>query len=128
VDGVPFSASLYENFPVAMNYFKHLRKKSNKDISDALGLPSSTVSSWNTGKHLPDMDRLQRLAEYLDAPIEQFFKFSPEYPKDSELITLHNIIDTDTELRNFVKLYSSLSAENKHLITLLTHKIAKSQD
>lgn len=120
-----FKISLYENFPVAMNYYKSLRKKSNKDISDALQLPSSTVSSWNTGKHLPDMDRLQKLAEYLNAPVEQFFNFCPETTKSSELTTLHNRLDTDTEAVNFLKLYLSLSEEDKKLLTLLAYKIAK---
>lgn len=116
---------LTESFSMAMNYYKRLRGKNNKDITDALNLPASTVSSWNTGKHLPDMDRLQRLASYLDAPIEQFFTFSPEKYQDKELQTIHNKIDTDNELAQFLKLFLQLSEDDKHLITLLTYKIKK---
>jgi transcriptional regulator with XRE-family HTH domain len=119
------SSPLLSNFSIALNYYRTLRKKSIKDISEALQLPASTISSWNTGRHLPDMDRLQRLAEYLNAPIEQFFNFSPEAPRDSELIALHNKLDTDSDALNFLKLYVSLPEEDKRLLTLLAFKIVK---
>ena len=68
---------LNESFSRAMAYYKALTGKNNKEIADALSLPATTVSAWNTGRHLPDMDRLQRLATYLDAPLDQFFDFLP---------------------------------------------------
>ena len=114
---------LSKNFAVALNYYKTVRQKSIKEISDALGLPASTISSWNTGRHLPDMERLQRLAEYLNAPIEQFFNFSPEKSQDKEIAELHERVDKDQELLHFLKLYTQLSSDDQRLITLLTYKI-----
>lgn len=114
---------LQESFSMAMSYFKTLRGKNNKDIADALGLPPTTVSSWNTGRHLPDMDRLQRLANYLDAPLDQFFSFSLDKIPDKELSDLHNRLDTDKELAQFLKIFLRLSDEDKHLLTMLAFKI-----
>lgn len=114
------TTSLNDNFSMAMSYYKNLRKKNNKDIADALQLPPTTVSAWNTGRHLPDMGRLEKLAKYLDAPLEQFFKFSLENIPDKELTDLHDKIDTDAELVKFLKSYLQLSDENKKLLMALS--------
>ena len=117
------NAPLNNSFSRAMNYYKSLRKINNKDIADALDLPATTVSAWNTGRHLPDMGRLQKLANYLDAPIEQFFNFSPPSDTEREIQHLHRRIDTDEELVQYIKCFLRLSDENKQLITLLTLKL-----
>lgn len=119
------NVDLYKNFAVALNYYRTVRQRSIKDISTALNLPASTVSSWNTGRHLPDMERLQRLSEYLDAPLDQFFQFSLDKDADEELVELHNKLDTDKDLAQFLKMFVKLSDDDKRLITLLAHKILK---
>lgn len=117
------TVSLNNNFSMAMSYYKTLRKKNNKDIAEALRLPATTISAWNTGRHLPDMGRLQKLANYLEAPIEQFFDFSISNIPNKELVDLHSRIDTDEDLVQFLKIYLQLSDENKNLMTLLALKI-----
>ena len=114
---------LNESVSRAMNYYKNLRNVNNKDIAEALNLPATTISAWNTGRHLPDMDRLQRLATFLNAPLEHFFEFSLDKISDKELSYLHSCIDTDDELVQFLKVFTKLSDEDKHLITLLVLKI-----
>lgn len=118
-------APLNESFSRAMSYYKTLRGKNNKDIADALNIPPTTISAWNTGRHLPDMDRLQKLATYLDAPIEHFFNFSTESLPNPELLDLYQRLGTDRELAQFLKLFSQLSDEDKHLLTTLAIKINK---
>lgn len=118
-------APLNENFTQAMAYYKALAKKNNKEIAEALDLPATTVSSWNTGRHLPDMDRLQRLAKYLNAPLDQFFDFSLDKIPDKELSDLHNLIDTDENVVQFLKVFTKLSDEDKHLLTMLAIKFNK---
>ena len=71
------------------------------------------------------MDRLQRLASYLDAPLDQFFDFSLDKIPAKELADLHNRIDTDEELVQFLKVFIQLSDEDKHLLTMLAIKINK---
>ena len=114
---------LNESFSRAMAYYKSLRGKNNKDIADALSLPATTISAWNTGRHLPDMDRLQRLANYLEAPLDQFFDFSLDKIPDKELSDLHSKLDADDALAQFLKVFTQLSDEDKHLLTTLAFKI-----
>ena len=118
-------APLNESFSRAMAYYKALREKSNKDIADALEIPPTTISAWNTGRHLPDMERLQRLATYLNAPIEQFFNFSPESLPNKEISDLQEKLTTDNELVQFLRLFQKLSDEDKHLLVTLAIKINK---
>lgn len=122
---MPNKAPLNESFSRAMAYYKALREKSNKDIAEALEIPPTTISAWNTGRHLPDMERLQRLANYLNAPIEQFFDFSPESLPNKEISDLQEKLVTDTELVQFLKLFQKLSEEDKHLLVTLAIKINK---
>lgn len=114
-----------ENFSRAMAYYKALRNKSNKDISVALDIPTTTISAWNTGRHLPDMERLQKLANYLDAPIEHFFNFSTETLPNKEISALYEKLNTDSELLQFLKLFLKLSEEDKHLIATIVIKFLK---
>lgn len=116
---------LNESFVKAMAYYKTLAGKNNKEIADALNLPATTISSWNTGRHLPDMDRLQKLASYLNAPLDQFFDFSLDKVANQELSSLHQLLDTDDELVQFLKIFTKLSKEDQHLLTMLVLKINK---
>ena len=116
---------LNESFSMAMAYYKNLAGKNNKEIADALNIPATTVSSWNTGRHLPDMERLQKLAIYLNAPLDQFFEFSLDKLPDKELSDLHNRLDTDKEFAQLLKLFIQLTDEDKHLLVMLALKLSK---
>lgn len=41
------------------------QKKTQVDVAEALGVSTSTVSSWCTGEKMPRMDKVERLAKYL---------------------------------------------------------------
>ena len=67
---------LTDNFVKALSYYISISGKTKKEIADAIGVPPTTFSSWSNGKHLPDMDNLQLIANYLGAPISQFYNFT----------------------------------------------------
>lgn len=119
--------SLHESVSRALKYYKALRGKTNKDIAEALHIPEPSISTWNTGKHIPDMDRLQKLADYLDAPVDQFFEFTAQNQVDidTELQELYEPLKEDYDLRAFLKLFSSLAVEDKALITHMATKLYK---
>ena len=63
---------LIDNFVKAFDYYKSKSDKTGRDIANHLNTSAPTVSNWGAGKHLPDMDTLQKLADYLHAPVSQF--------------------------------------------------------
>lgn len=71
------------------------------------------------------MERLQRLASYLNAPIEHFFDFSTDNIPNKELSDLKQRIDTDNELVQFLKVFTKLSDEDRHLLVTIALKINK---
>lgn len=98
---------LIDNFVRAFDYYRSKSDKTGRDIAKHLGTSAPTVSNWGAGKHLPDMDTLQRLAEYLHAPIEQFFYFTaldnPESEELQKLISvLHKLSDEDIKILKIV--------------------------
>lgn len=117
------SASLLDNFVSALTHYIAVSGKTKKEIADSIGVPPTTFSSWCNGKHLPDMEKLLALSQQLNAPLEHFFNFSPDSIPDKELADLHTKVDTDEELVQFLKIFTQLSDEDKHLLTVLALKI-----
>ena len=103
--------SLTDNFTKALSYYRTVTGKKNRDIASAIGVPETTFSSWSNGKHLPDMEKLQKLADYLNAPIQQFFSFS--------------IPQEDKALKELISVASELPDEDKDLLRIVALKIKK---
>lgn len=117
---------LHHNFSKAMGYYKSLLGKSNKDIAEALNIPTTTISAWNTGRHLPDMERLQLLADYLQAPISQFFKFTAlQTDEEKELQELIISIKNDPTLYQLLISSYKLSDEDKEILKIVADRMNK---
>lgn len=100
---------LIDNFVRAFDYYKSKSGKTGRDIAKYLNTSAPTVSNWGAGKHLPDMDTLQKLSEYLNAPIDQFFNFTAlqdmESEEKKELISLiKKLSDEDIKILSIVAL------------------------
>lgn len=96
--------TLTDNFVRALNYYIRASGKTKKEIAEAIGVPPTTFSSWSNGKHLPDMDRLQSLADYLKAPISEFYDFTATSNQPDPL------------LQELIEIYSQLSNEDRLLV------------
>lgn len=103
--GVTLSSTnspLTGNFVKALSYYIAVSGKTKKEIADAIGVPPTTFSSWSNGKHLPDMDKLQTLAKYLNVPISQFFNFTeldtPPDPLVAEMLDIYIQLPSEEKL------------------------------
>lgn len=49
-----------------------LRQRNIKasDVSRATGISSSTFTDWKKGRYTPKYDKLQKIADYFDVPLE----------------------------------------------------------
>lgn len=102
---------LTDNFVKALNYYISVSSKSKKEIADAINVPPTTFSSWSNGKHLPDMEKLQALADYLGAPISHFYDFTAIVEKPDPL------------LEELIQLYPQLSNEDRLLVRSVAVRI-----
>ena len=104
---------LSDNFVKALSYYITLSGKTKKEIADAIGVPPTTFSSWSNGKHLPDMEKLQILANYLKAPVSQFYRFTAIEEKPDPL------------LKEFEQVYPQLDNEDKLILRSLIRRMIK---
>jgi transcriptional regulator with XRE-family HTH domain len=104
-------STLTDNFTRALNYYISASGKTKKEIADAIKVPPTTFSSWTTGRHLPDMEKLQALSEYLGAPISQFYEFTVIVEKQDPL------------LEEIMQLFPQLSNEDKLLVRAVAVRI-----
>jgi transcriptional regulator with XRE-family HTH domain len=49
------------------------QKKTNKWLSEALGVNPSTVSKWCTNSSQPDIETLAKISKLLDVSVEELF-------------------------------------------------------
>lgn len=108
--------NIKDNFVKALSYHISVSGKTKKEIADAIGVPPTTFSSWSNGKHLPDMEKLQALADYLGAPVSHFYDFTDITKKPDPL------------LDELVQLYPDLPNEDKLLIRALVLRIKALQN
>lgn len=55
-----------EIFIENLKHYMNIKQKSQSDISKALDIPLSTVSSWYNGASYPRVDKMQALADYFN--------------------------------------------------------------
>lgn len=55
-----------EIFTENLKHYMNIKQKSQSDISKALDIPLSTVSSWYNGASYPRVDKMQALADYFN--------------------------------------------------------------
>lgn len=110
------NSSLIDNFVKALSYYIAVSGKTKKEIADGIKVPPTTFSSWCNGKHLPDMEKLQNLADYLGAPIDSFFDFS------------QTVINPDPLQEEMEEIYSKLPTEDRILLRDVALRILQLQE
>jgi transcriptional regulator with XRE-family HTH domain len=43
-------------------------------VAQATGIATATLSAWKSGVYTPKLDKLLKIAEYFDVPLEYFVK------------------------------------------------------
>ena len=66
---------------------KELRENagySQYTFADAFGVAQSTVGSWEAGKREPNLDTIQRIADFFSVTVDYLLGRTDERPKDEE--------------------------------------------
>ena len=69
---------LHKIFSSNLRYWTNIRGKRQDDIVKKFGLSSSTVSSWFNGVHIPRMNKIQMLADYLEIEKHNLIEDNPK--------------------------------------------------
>lgn len=113
-----------ESFKKALSYYLAIAGKHQSDLCKDLNLSSSTVSEWYTGKRIPRPERIQLLAEYLNAPVDQFLIFKDPATKNI-IDNLSSSLKENDTLLELVGILSNLENEDLYFLKTLTLKLLK---
>lgn len=73
--------------------FEKIRKEKGlryTDIARGCGVPVSTFTDWKMGRYTPKVDKLQKIADFLDVPLDFLMtgKVTEGYYSDSKTATI----------------------------------------
>lgn len=98
-------------FAMNLNYYISLTGRQQKEIANDLGFHPTTFNTWCTGKIIPGMTKVQKIADY--------FKIGKSDLLDDKLDSnpvLDAQILADTELMNMIRKYIGLSVNDRAAI------------
>lgn len=67
------SQKFYEN----LRFFRKIKHLQQKSIADALGIPRSTYSGYESGKREPNFETLKRIALFLGVSTDELLGLDP---------------------------------------------------
>lgn len=91
------------------------------DVSRGTGISTATLSSWKNGKYTPKANKLQKIADYFEVPIDVFFGVQnngqdEEYYLDAEARELAELMHKNPEYKTLFSASRNLSKEDLQFV------------
>ena len=113
-----------------LNLYKEKKGLSNKKMSDATGLPISSVDKIFSGSNKnPTLDTLKKIADILNCAIDDFIDYDNEplagYYADRETAKIAKVIKENKALLELMNIASELSDKDIKLVTTVVKRLKK---
>lgn len=95
------------------------RGLSDYQVAEELGIARSTLSNWKSGKYNPKADKLKKIADFFNVPLEYLVNGNE---------TLFDIAVKKTRQDKFVSLFNSLSPKDQDRIMLIMESFLNSDE
>lgn len=83
--------NMYTKFEQIMNEKGY--KKST--VAKGAGIPYSTLTDWQAGRYTPKIDKLQRIADFLEVPVSVFYESEEAESVKARVTDWHQAMATD---------------------------------
>jgi transcriptional regulator with XRE-family HTH domain len=93
------------------------KKLKNADVSRATGISNMTLSDWKRGVSQPKMDKMQKIADYLEVSVDYLMTGEEKENKIP-------IFEYSSDIMELIKLYSQLNKEQKDAILNMMRSFA----
>lgn len=104
---------MYSNYRM----YRDFKKLTDYKVAQATGISRSTFSDWKSGRSAPKLDKIRKIAEFLDVPVEYI---TGEKTTAAPLATL-----TNDELE-LLRLFRALPEDKKSaLIDFMQYQVTK---
>lgn len=91
---------MYDNYRM----YRDFKNLTDYKVAKATGINRSTFSDWKSGRSVPKLDKLKKIADFLDVPIE--------YITGEEKVIASPDVLTASE-REILRLFRTLSTEGQ---------------
>ncbi len=91
---------MYTKFEQIMNE----RGYKKATVAKGAGIPYSTLTDWQAGRYVPKIDKLQKIADFLDVPVTFFLETEESESTKNRITDWHKAMTTeDPDLRLYEK-------------------------
>lgn len=99
-----------------LNYYIKLNGKQQKEVANNIGENPTTLNMWCTGKSMPSLGKIQKLADYFKIGKSDLTEVKSNIDEKSEFVSIANkLAMQDDRLIHVVVEYYHLSSANKKL-------------
>lgn len=106
-----------EIFAKNLNKYISLNQKQQKEVADDLGINPTTLNMWCNGKSMPNVGKIQKLADYFRIGKSDLTDEKKDNDTDMEFTdTVMKIALNDNRFSKIIIGYSELPADKKDLI------------
>ena len=109
-------------FAKNLNYYIHQSGKQQKDVACDLGFQPTTFNTWCTGKIIPGMGKVQKLADYFNIGKSDLLddKLDADPAFDAKVLA-------DIETLDMIKKYYTLSVKDRSAISQIIDSLYESR-
>lgn len=99
-------------FAKNLNYYISLSGKQQKEIANDLGFQPTTFNTWCTGKIIPGMGKVQKIADYFKIGKSDLLddRLNSDPKLDAEILA-------DAEIMSLIRKYICLSTDDRNAIS-----------
>ncbi len=58
---------------------RKMKKLSQEELAEQVGVSRQTLSKWETGESLPDIEKAKTLADFLEVTLDDLLSYNPNY-------------------------------------------------
>ena len=106
---------------------KSLRIQDNvtqPQLAEALGVGKSTVSMWEGGNRQPDLETLEKIADYFNVPIGSFF---PDYKLPQQEKTAEDLSGLSDFEREVIRMLRLLSKDQQQAFLVFLKSLSNKE-
>lgn len=108
-----------------LSYYVELSGKTQKEISEIVGVAYSTFNDWMNGKKYPRIDKIEIMANYFGILKSDLIEDKRMKEQPEEMAVLAASIMRDPELLDMIQKYQKLSAKNKIAVIQMIENLSE---
>lgn len=114
-------------FASNLKRYMDIKKKSRREVSEAIGVSYYTFTDWVNGKKYPRMDKVEKLADYFGILKSDLIEEKTIQNSPKEMAELHFEMVMDEDLTDIFMDLKFLDARERKIVKDLAHSLAETK-